>query len=194
MQSALYQMMFLGSFFLFSPQEKLPQRQYSLRGTWRNVFVFVNLKLESNFSIQLPHDVCLPMLKTLCTDTVSFDGDHGFETLVSHCAVLEELVVKERWKHWSGSVSSPSLKRLYIQIKTIKSIYFHVPNLAYFELSCDFGGSTHEHACVKMNKYEHVKMDSLVEARLDLFVSNYRKGSKTWSCSFYKSHQRNQIC
>lgn len=126
----------------------------------------VNLRLGRGFAIDLSHqDVYLPKLRTLCLDTVDFDGDHHvFETLLPRCPVLEELVLEDmRWKQWCGSVSSPSLKRLRIRFFKIPIISLDVPNLIYLELSCIFG-----------SKYTNVNLDSLVEARLNFWVEKKR--------------------
>ncbi|KAL9302582.1 F-box/LRR-repeat protein [Arabidopsis thaliana] len=122
----------------------------------------VKLRLGRGFTIKLCHEnVYLPMLKTLCLDTVDFDGDHNvFETLLPRCPLLEELVLEDqRWKQWCGSVSSPSLKRLRIRFFHIPIISLDVPGLVYLELSCIFG-----------SKYANVNLDSLVEARLNHWV------------------------
>ncbi|KAG7574662.1 F-box domain [Arabidopsis suecica] len=126
----------------------------------------VKLRLGRGFTIKLSHEnVYLPMLKTLCLDTVDFDGDHNvFETLLPRCPLLEELVLEDqRWKQrqWCGSVSSPSLKRLRIRFYNIPIISLDVPSLVYLEHSCIFG-----------SKYANVNLDSLVEARINLWVED----------------------
>ncbi|KAL1191101.1 F-box/LRR-repeat protein [Cardamine amara subsp. amara] len=125
----------------------------------------VKLRLGRGFTIQLSDDVFLPMLKTLSLESAYVDGDHdAIEILLPRCPVLEELVVEEkRWVHWCGSVSSPSLKRLCIRSFNIPIISVDVPNLVYLELSCIFG-----------SKYANVNLDSLVEARLNLWVEETR--------------------
>ncbi|EOA27120.1 hypothetical protein CARUB_v10023220mg [Capsella rubella] len=126
----------------------------------------VKLRLGRGFTLKLSQqDVDLPLLKSLCLDTVDFDGGHDvFETLLSHCPVLEELVLEDqRWKQWCGSLSSPLLKRLRIRFFNIPIISLDVPNLVYLELSCIFG-----------SKYANVNLESLVEARLNLWVEEQR--------------------
>lgn len=121
----------------------------------------VNLRLGRGFTIKLSEDAFLPMLKTLSLESVYADEDHDVvESLLPRCPVLEELVVEEkRWEQWCGSVSSPSLKKLCIRFFNIPIISLDVPNLVYLELSCIFG-----------SKYANVNLDSLVEAKLNLWV------------------------
>lgn len=125
----------------------------------------VKLRLGRGFTIKLSDDVFLPMLKTLSLESVNVDGDHHvIEILLPRCPVLEKLVVEEkRWLHWCGCVSSPSLKKLCIRFFNIPIISLHLLNLLYLELSCVFG-----------SKYANVNLDSLVEARLNLWVEETR--------------------
>ncbi|XP_019100712.1 PREDICTED: F-box/LRR-repeat protein At2g42720-like [Camelina sativa] len=126
----------------------------------------VKLRLGRGFKIKLSHqDVYLPMLKTLCLDTVDLEGGHDvLETLLPRCPLLEELVLDDmRWKTKCVSVSSPSLRRLRIRFFNIPIISLDVPNLVYLELSCIFG-----------SKYANLNLDSLIEARLNLWVEEQR--------------------
>ncbi|XP_010506110.1 PREDICTED: F-box/LRR-repeat protein At2g42720-like [Camelina sativa] len=126
----------------------------------------VKLRVGRGFILKLSHqDIYLPMLKTLSLDTVDFEGGHDvLETLLPRCPLLEELVLDDqRWKTRCGFVSSPSLKRLRIRFFNVPIISLDVPNLVYLELSCIFG-----------SKYANLNLDSLIEARLNLWVEERR--------------------
>ncbi|KAG7574665.1 FBD domain [Arabidopsis suecica] len=126
----------------------------------------VKLRLGRGFTIKLSQDVSLPMLKTLFLDSVNFVGGHNVVgTLISRCPVLEELVVEERrCVDWTCSVSSPSLKRLHIRFdRKFTSISLDAPNLVYYK-----------HSGYVLGKYPNVKLDSLIEARLNLRIDERR--------------------
>ncbi|CAL9236655.1 unnamed protein product [Arabidopsis halleri] len=126
----------------------------------------VKLRLGRGFTIKLSQDVSLPMLRTLFLDSVNFVGGHNVVgTLISRCPVLEELVVEERrCVDWTCSVSSPSLKRLHIRFdRKFTSISLDAPNLVYYK-----------HSGYVLGKYPNVKLDSLIEARLNLRMDERR--------------------
>ncbi|KAG7584044.1 F-box domain [Arabidopsis suecica] len=133
----------------------------------------VKLRLGRWFIIKLCQDVSLPMLRKLSLYSVDFDGDSNFVgKLLSRCYVLEEFDFEESVKHGPVQIqwSSPSLKRLRIRFNYAREFSFDFPNLSFFEILYDLG-----------SKFVDVKLDSLVEARLnhrlhygEIWVTTYR--------------------
>ncbi|KAL1222098.1 F-box/LRR-repeat protein [Cardamine amara subsp. amara] len=134
------------------------------------------MKLGEEFVIRaLPKDALLPSLESLILESVRFyarddNGDCAFHAFLLACPVLKELKIDgmywENWK-WSRIVSSQSLQRLTIG-RTLsegyyepssQSISFNTPNLAFFQCG-DF----------VPDSYPTVNFDSLVEAKLNLWV------------------------
>ncbi|XP_024004281.1 F-box/LRR-repeat protein At2g42730 [Eutrema salsugineum] len=147
----------------------------------------VKLRLARGFTIKLPPDVSLPMLSKLYLDSVDFDGDgdNVVGTLLSRCPVLEELVVEEQRRvKWNGSVYSPSLKRLHIRSDhSLTSISLYAPNLVYYK-----------HSGYVLGKYPNVKLDSLIEARLNLRMDEIRmQGVRHGSVGFIPANIINLI-
>ncbi|XP_023638963.1 F-box/LRR-repeat protein At4g14103 [Capsella rubella] len=148
------------------------------------------LGLVDSFKTHRP-DFIFTKLKTLHLDSIDLGPfDPGFALLLSKCPVLEELIINNaNWYQWDPtSVSTPSLKRLtfdcahnlsklkegklaqayeyppadisltfYYGTWAPSTVSFDTPNLLYLDYS-DFVA----------NNYKLVKLDSLVEARLDL--------------------------
>ncbi|KAG7644068.1 Transcription elongation factor S-II central domain [Arabidopsis suecica] len=146
----------------------------------------VKLRVGRGFTIKLSQDVSLPLLRTLCLDSVNFVGGHNVVgTLISRCPVLEELVVEERrCVDWTCSVSSPSLKRLHIRFdRKFTSISLDAPNLIYYK-----------HSGYVLGKYPNVKLDSLIEARLNLRMDETRMvGVRNGSLGSIPADMRNLI-
>lgn len=118
-------------------------------------------------------NVCLPKLKTLSLDSVVFvEGEIGFAKLLSGCPVLEELrLCNLEWGYWgSCSVASKILKRLTLCCahcdENPKSVSFDTPNLVYFKYSDNLA-----------QKYPKVNFDSLVEACIDIRMTNDQKSN-----------------
>ncbi|XP_018459995.1 F-box/LRR-repeat protein At3g59210 [Raphanus sativus] len=118
-------------------------------------------------------NVCLPQLKTLSLDSVVFvEGEIGFAKLLSGCPVLEELsFCNLEWGYWgSCSVASKILKRLTLYCAHCddnpKRVSFDTPNLVYFKYSDNLA-----------QKYPKVNFDSLVEASIDIRMTNDQKSN-----------------
>lgn len=118
-------------------------------------------------------NVCLPKLKTLLIDSVMFEeGEIGFAKLLSGCPVLEELGLRNlAWDYWdSCSVSSKILKRLTLSgahyDDNPKSVLFDTPNVVYLEYSDNIA-----------HKYPKVNFDSLVEASINIRMTNDQKAN-----------------
>ncbi|KAH0918943.1 hypothetical protein HID58_026603 [Brassica napus] len=118
-------------------------------------------------------NVCLPKLKTLILDSVVFvEGEIGFAKLLSGCPVLEELSLRNlEWGYWgSCSVASKILKRLTLCCAHCddnpKSVSFDTPNVVYFKYSDNIA-----------QKYPKLNFDSLVEASIDIRMTNDQKAN-----------------
>ncbi|XP_010468661.1 PREDICTED: F-box/LRR-repeat protein At2g42730-like [Camelina sativa] len=138
----------------------------------------VKLSIGSLFIVKLSHDVFLPLLKKLCLYSIDFDGDRNVvETLLSRCPVLQEFEFSEMKseKHLPVQIqwSSPSLKRLRIRFQYVRDISFDFPNLAFFEISYEDG-----------SKFLKVKLDSLIEARLN----HLSDGGEIWGPVYGNAH------
>ncbi|KAG2287912.1 hypothetical protein Bca52824_047516 [Brassica carinata] len=131
----------------------------------------VNLRIGRVYLIH--HDGTFPdsvshTLTTLFLDSVQFTyGKPGFEAILSAFPNLQNLRLHEskEWYYWDGSVSSPTLKRFVYRRDDDTSgpkpcVKFDTPGLAYLEYSD-----------VVAAKYENLRLDSLVEARLDLLLT-----------------------
>ncbi|KAG2325502.1 hypothetical protein Bca4012_040028 [Brassica carinata] len=110
-------------------------------------------------------DSVSPMLNSLVLDSVKFTD--GFEVILTAFPNLQNLRVHESkgWYCWDGSVSSPTLKRFVYRRDDDTSgpkpcVTFDTPGLVYLEYSD-----------VVADKYENLRLDSLVEARLDLLLT-----------------------
>ncbi|XP_019094678.1 PREDICTED: F-box protein At4g22280-like [Camelina sativa] len=123
----------------------------------------VELKLGKLFYAMSPEVVYLPSLKTLYLDTVYFHSNFSSEELLTACPVLEDLTICDGiWQNGEccRTMSSSTFKKL-----TIKSIRFNnsvmsfdTPSLAYLE-----------YTDVVPRDYPIVNLESLVEAKLDLY-------------------------
>ncbi|KAJ0229632.1 hypothetical protein HA466_0314400 [Hirschfeldia incana] len=121
---------------------------------------------SSPFS-SLPYSVS-PTLNSLVLDSVKFtDDEPGFVAILSAFPNLQNLRVHESkgWYYWDGSISSPTLKRFVYRRDDDTSgpkrcVTFDTPGLVYLEYSD-----------VVADKYENLRLDSLVEARLDLLLT-----------------------
>ncbi|CAN7052396.1 unnamed protein product [Brassica rapa subsp. trilocularis] len=118
-------------------------------------------------------NVCLPKLKTLILDSVVFvEGEIGFAKLLSGCPVLEELsLCNLEWGYWGSCyVASKILKRLTLSCAHCddnpKSVSFDTPNVVYFKYSDNIA-----------QKYPKLNFDSLVEASIDIRMTNDQKAN-----------------
>ncbi|CAA7024408.1 unnamed protein product [Microthlaspi erraticum] len=120
---------------------------------------------------KLPSCVSLPSLKSLFLDMVFFEcGEEGLScVLLAGCPALEELSLRySNFSEMPNNITSPSLKRLSVDYGSPicfddKShvLSFDLPNLAYL----DYTGFA-------LGDYPIVTLDSLVEAKLDLQMTN----------------------
>ncbi|KFK35152.1 hypothetical protein AALP_AA5G245200 [Arabis alpina] len=106
------------------------------------------------------------MLESLVLDSVAFgDSKLGFEPVLSAFPSLRNLRVQESkdWYYWNGCISSTTLKKLAYRSDGDSScvpkrcVSFDTPGLVYLDYSD-----------MVADKYENLRLDSLVEVRLDL--------------------------
>ncbi|KAF8098129.1 hypothetical protein N665_0273s0029 [Sinapis alba] len=112
----------------------------------------------------IPNSVS-PTVNTLVLDSVKFTD--GFEAILSAFPNLQNLRVHESkgWYCWDGSVSSQTLKTFVYRRDDDTSgpkrcVTFDTPGLVHLEYSD-----------VVADKYENLRLESLVEARLDLLLT-----------------------
>ncbi|CAH2063573.1 unnamed protein product [Thlaspi arvense] len=142
-----------------------PQVDYLLPSNVFESKTLVRLKIATEHSLGIKlRNVDLPKLKTLCLDSVVFEGDEiesEFAELISCCPLLEELILRNlAWDSWDYcSVSSKTIKRLSLCFdeydETSNSVSFDTPNVVYFEYSDTIA-----------DKYPKVNFDSVVEAHI----------------------------
>ncbi|CAL9245804.1 unnamed protein product [Arabidopsis halleri] len=133
----------------------------------------VRLKLKFGYSPSFDvEDVHLPKLKTLYLDPVHFEKHGvGLTKLLSGCHMLEDLVLDDiSWFIWDfASVSVTTLKRLTFcweeRGENAKSVSLDTPNLVYLKFTDTIA-----------DKYPKVNFDSLVEAHIDLRMSEEQMG------------------
>ncbi|KAG2320548.1 hypothetical protein Bca4012_056413 [Brassica carinata] len=117
----------------------------------------------------LPENAFLPALETLTLSVIQFNDLRGcaFKKLLSACPLLKELTIfGMRWqrREWSGKLCSPTLQRLIIQDfhpSQFTRVTLDTPSLTYLECSDAIP-----------DQYSIVNLDSLVEAKLDLILTN----------------------
>ncbi|KAG7561410.1 FBD domain [Arabidopsis thaliana x Arabidopsis arenosa] len=121
---------------------------------------------------QFPKDAVSPTLNSLVLDLVEFRDDDkvGFRQILLVFPSLQSLRVHEsnKWKFWNGSASTRTLKSLVYRSDDDSSapkpcVSFDTPSLVYLDYSD-----------MVADKYEDLKFDSLVEARLDLHLTAYQ--------------------
>ncbi|KAG2305972.1 hypothetical protein Bca4012_084811 [Brassica carinata] len=126
----------------------------------------VHLRIGSRIRLLPPRpDSVSPMLNSLVLDSVDYvDATLSLEPILSTFPNLHNLRIHEskEWYYWDGSVSSQTLERLVYRRDDDSSspkpcVTFDTPGLVYLEYSD-----------VVADKYENLRLDSLVEVRLDL--------------------------
>ncbi|KAL0663153.1 hypothetical protein Bca4012_099990 [Brassica carinata] len=113
----------------------------------------------------IPPNVSLPSLKTLFIDTVFFEYGDLCCVLLAACPVLEELTVHHHnFSATPHTIASRTVKRLSvhydspIDVDNCSFMSFDLPKLVYLEYS---------HCALR--EYRQVVLESLVEAKLDLY-------------------------
>ncbi|KAJ4884924.1 F-box family protein [Raphanus sativus] len=113
----------------------------------------------------IPPNVSLPSLKTLFIDTVFFEYGDLCCVLLAGCPVLEELTVHHHnFTATPHTIASRTVKRLSvhydspIDVDGCSFMSFDMPELVYLEYS----------HCA-LSEYRQVNLESLVEAKLDLY-------------------------
>ncbi|KAG7546594.1 F-box-like domain superfamily [Arabidopsis suecica] len=162
------------------------------------IFTFktlVELKLAEGFDAMIPDHVSLPSLKTLFLDSIWFYNSHYcvLGKLLSACPVLEGLTIcGDSWQNpkCCRNVSSSTLKKLTIMCTERTDFWdmtFDTPSLAYLEYSD-----------LVPRHYPFVNLESLVEAKLDLYVhdvsnpTNLIKGLRNVEVLELSSHYTNE--
>ncbi|CAA7016709.1 unnamed protein product [Microthlaspi erraticum] len=129
----------------------------------------VNLRIGAKIRLfYSPSDSVSPNVDSLVLDSITFeDGKLGFQPILSAFPALKSLRIhgSNKWNYWNGSISSPTLKKLVLTSDGDASapkrcVSFDTPGLVCLEYSD-----------MVADKYEKLKLDSLVEARLDLLLN-----------------------
>ncbi|CAH8364381.1 unnamed protein product, partial [Eruca vesicaria subsp. sativa] len=115
----------------------------------------VKLTLGTGLCI-VKQEVYLPVLKSLFLYTVNFEDGDFSHLVLRGCPVLEELYIHRGGPH---NLCHPTIKR--ITIHRSETHNFNTPNLVYLDYSDRLVNSGHFSANF---------LDSLLEARLDLFL------------------------
>ncbi|XP_010469362.1 PREDICTED: F-box protein At3g59150-like [Camelina sativa] len=135
-----------------------------------NVFrskTLVNLRIGTKIRLaQFPSDVVSPTLHSLVLDLVEFrdDDKDGFKQMLLAFPSLQSLRIHESdmWKFWNGSASSTRTLNSLVYRRDSDfcapkpCVSFDCPSLVYLE-----------YTDVVADKYENLKLDSLVEAKID---------------------------
>ncbi|XP_018461496.1 F-box protein At3g59150-like [Raphanus sativus] len=164
----------LGALDLCLSFGELSYRNFCLLYSVLESKALVNLRIRrlclTHHDVTTLPDPVSPSLTTLFLDSVklTYDGPR-LEAVLSAFPNLENLRVHEskgRY-YWDGSVSSPTLKRFVYRRDADDDAFgpkpcvmFDTPGLVYLEYSD-----------VVADKYENLRLDSLVEARLDLLLT-----------------------
>ncbi|CAL9245721.1 unnamed protein product [Arabidopsis halleri] len=128
----------------------------------------VKLTLGTNISLgNLPPDVSLPALKSLCIDTIFFCYGDLCDVLLPGCPVLEELVVRhENCEAFPFCIASRTIKKLSVHY----DCEFGIGNMSYMSFDAPSLVSL-DYSDYALAEYPQVNLESLVEARLDLRYS-----------------------
>ncbi|CAA7047964.1 unnamed protein product [Microthlaspi erraticum] len=113
------------------PHVSLPRSLYTCSS-------LTTLKLQGkSILVDVPPTVCLPSLKTLELQCVTYVNEDSLHLLISKCPVLEDLVIKEGGNVRAIVVKAPSLQRLVLVIgERCSSDGFVIvtPSLKYFKV------------------------------------------------------------
>ncbi|KAG7566525.1 FBD domain [Arabidopsis suecica] len=126
------------------------------------------VELKTGYGVDLyswDDDMFLPMLKTLVLQSVGF-GRGQFQTLLSACPVLEELMLLDmEWKDRNEILSSSSLKKLKISSEDgcLGTFSFDTPNLVFLDYN-DFVAED----------YPIVNLQNLVEVGINIALTEDR--------------------
>ncbi|CDY22940.1 BnaA01g18780D [Brassica napus] len=114
---------------------KLPSSMYTCKS-------LVILELEEGILVDVPRTTCLPSLKTLLLQGVTYADQKSLHRLLSSCPVLDDLFVKHNGcesEHLKTfSVIVPSLQRLTLKIcrgSFFKALVMNTPSLKYFKFT-----------------------------------------------------------
>ncbi|XP_019101668.1 PREDICTED: F-box protein At3g59150-like isoform X1 [Camelina sativa] len=143
-----------------------------------NVFrskTLVNLRIGTMIRLALfPSGVVSPTVKSLVLDLVEFGYDEkdGFKQILLAFPSLQSLRIHEsnKWKFWNGFASSTrTLKSLVYRRDDTDCcapkpcVSFDTPSLVYLE-----------YTDVVADKYDNLKLDSLVEAKIDFQLTPFQ--------------------
>lgn len=78
----------------------------------------MTLKLSYSILVDVPHVSCLPSLKTLHLDRVTYKNEESLQWLLSNCYVLEDLVVKLR--------KGDNVRKFVVIIPSLLSLTFNI--------------------------------------------------------------------
>ncbi|CAA7047949.1 unnamed protein product [Microthlaspi erraticum] len=166
----------------------------------------MTLKLEGEtILVDVPRIVCLPSLKTLKLQRVTYSNEDSLGLLLSHCPVLEDLLIQ---RHDEGDnvralvVNVPSLQRLSLRIgiecSSSDEYVIVTPCLKYFKIEDYRGFPSYliepmpilEEAYIEVLRTMEKILESVTSVRrLSLeSVSRFSLGPKEWylTCKEYE--------
>lgn len=146
----------------------------------------VILKLDDEILLDVPRMVCLPSLKTLQLQRVTYSNEESLQRLLSFCPVLKELLVDlhdDDDNMGKFTIIVPSLQSLSLYIPYLYAIDGYViktPSLKYIKLK---DHNSNSHYCLVES------MPNLIEAYVDVEFPDIKSliGS-------IKSAKRLEIC
>ncbi|KAL0741986.1 hypothetical protein Bca4012_083499 [Brassica carinata] len=108
----------------------------------------VILKLSDMIIMDVPSMACLPSLKTLGLDYLTYEDDESLQGFLDICPVLEDLSVQLRGERSMGEISIivPTLQRLLLAVSWscyLDGYVIDTPSLKYFKLE-DWDSSTRD--------------------------------------------------
>ncbi|XP_020869801.1 putative FBD-associated F-box protein At5g56410 [Arabidopsis lyrata subsp. lyrata] len=149
--------------FKGKPNALLPSSLYTCKS-------LVTLKLKKNILVDVPHVFCLPSLKTLHLERVTYADEESLQRLLTNCSVLEDLVVE---RHQGDNV-----RKFSVIIPTLLSLSFTVWS------GCSSDGYMIDTPSLKYFKYKHLSkstclivknMPKLEEAQIFTAGHNIKK-------------------
>ncbi|KAL0714490.1 hypothetical protein Bca4012_021469 [Brassica carinata] len=150
--------------------ESYPEKPNILPSNLFTCKSIVILRLDGDILLNVPRMVSLPSLKTLKLQRVRYFNDKALQRLLSHCPILEDLVLDLRRNDTTKKLAIvvPSLGSLSLYIPSdhdIDGFVIKTPSLKYFKLK-DYNDKSHY--CL----VEH--MPNLIEAYVDVELTDIK--------------------